>query len=376
LGLSRAAKPQRHGEIEEKRFHQAMSKNNMEPYVSVIIPAYNEEGVIEDHINQVAEFLHGYLGPDKAFEIIVVDDGSSDSTGEIVDGLAAEREYLIALRHGHNKGRGGGLRTGFGKASGQFIFTLDADLSYAPDHIAKLLPPLEKGQADIVLASAYHAQGRVSNVPFRRALTSRLGNWLLSLSLGGELKTVTCLVRGYTKDVIESLMLFSDDKEIHLEIIQKARMLGFKIIEVPADLKWKPGMRTNCKKGLSLGAFREMASRHLFFNFLFRPSMLSWLPIVVVGFIFLIVSVTNVIGYQNMVAQQPPEVGWLKYYFALREHILVAKVSYFVWSLCLLLLFQFTSLVFIAKQNNHHYQEIFSFLSRLSKKLRDIEEKK
>jgi len=353
-----------------------VNKNNTVPYVSVIIPAYNEEGVIEENLNQVSEFLYRYLDPEKTFEIVVVDDGSSDATGEVIDRLAAEREYLIALHHGHNQGRGRGLRTGFGKASGQFIFTLDADLSYAPDHIAKLLPPLEKGQADVVLASAYHPQGRVSNVPFRRALTSRLGNRLLSLSLGGELKTVTCLVRGYTRDVIESLMLFSDDKEIHLEIIQKARMLGFKIIEVPAELKWRSTNRTSGKKSLSLGAFREMASRHLFFNFLFRPSMLSWLPIFVLGFFFVIVSVVMVIGYQHMLAQQPPDLGWLRFYFALREHILFAKVSYFVWSLSLLLLFQFTSLVFIAKQNNHHYQEMFSFLCRLSKRLRNMEEKK
>ncbi len=359
-----------------KEFYEAVNKSNIEPYVSVIIPAYNEEGVIESNLSRVAEFLSRYLGPNKAFEIIVVDDGSSDATGEIINRLAIEREYLIALHHPRNVGRGRAMRSGFHKANGQFIFTLDADLSYAPDHIAKLLPPLEKGQADVVLASAYHAQGRVSNVPFCRALTSRLGNWLLSLSLGGELKTVTCLVRGYTKEVIESLELFSDDKEIHLEIIQKARMFGYKIIEVPAELKWRSNKRTKGKKGLSLGDFREMASRHLFFNFLFRPSMLIWLPILILGIVFVTLSVMIVIGYQHILAQQPMDTGWLRFYFALREHIIFAKISYFVWGLCLLLLFQFTSLVFIAKQSNHHYQETFSFLSRLNKKIKDIKDKK
>ena len=345
-------------------------------YLSVIIPAYNEEAVIEDNLNEVAEFLNRHIGPDKGFEIIVVDDGSSDSTVEIIERLAAEREYLIALHHPRNLGRGRGVRTGFEKASGQFIFTLDADLSYSPEIIAKLLTPLEGGEADVVLASVYHPQGKISNVPFRRALVSRLGNWLLSRSLGGELKTVTCLVRGYRREVIESLELFSDDKEIHLEIIQKARMLGFRIIEVPSELNWRSINRTDSKKGLSLGGFRDMASRHLFFNFLFRPSMLSWLPIALVGLIFLITCVTIVLGYINILAQQPPDLGGLRFYFALREHILFAKVSYFVWGLCLLLLFQFTSLVFIAKQNNHHYAELFSFLARLNKKIKNIEDKK
>jgi glycosyltransferase involved in cell wall biosynthesis len=352
------------------------NNKNTVPYVSVIIPAFNEESVIEDNLNEVADFLDSHLGPDRGFEIIVVDDGSSDDTGSIVDRLSAERNYLIALHHTRNLGRGRGLRTGFKRASGRFIFTLDSDLSYTPDHMTKLLPPLETGQADMALASAYHPRGTVANVPFRRALTSRLGNWILSRSLGGELKTVTCLVRGYTKEVIESLELFSDDKEIHLEIIQKARMFGFKIIEVPAELKWRSNKRTKGKKGLSLSDFREMASRHLFFNFLFRPSMLIWLPILILGVVFVTLSVMIVIGYQHILAQQSMDTGWLRFYFALREHIIFAKISYFVWGLCLLLLFQFTSLVFIAKQSNHHYQETFSFLSRLNKKIKDIKDKK
>ncbi|MBW1999733.1 MAG: glycosyltransferase family 2 protein, partial [Deltaproteobacteria bacterium] len=345
----------------------------MMPYVSVIIPAFNEAGVIEDNLNEVAEYLRRHIGPDKGFEIIVVDDGSSDSTAEIIDRLATEMEYVIALHHPRNLGRGKGVRTGFEKASGQFIFTLDADLSYSPEIIAKLLPPLETGEADVALASVYHPQGKMSNVPLLRALISRLGNWLLSRSLGGEPKTVTCLVRGYTREVIESLELFSDDKEIHLEIIQKARMLGFRIIDVPSELNWRSTSRTSSKKGLSLGGFRDMASRHLFFNFLFRPGMLSWLPILILGIVFITVSVMIVYGYHYVLARQPADTGWLRFYFALREHIIFAKVSYFIWSLCLLLLFQFSSLVFIAKQNNHHYKELFSFLSRLNKKIKEIE---
>jgi dolichol-phosphate mannosyltransferase len=349
---------------------------NTKFYLSIILPAYNEEKVIENNVNQVAEFLYRYLGPEKLFQIIVINDGSSDATGMIIDRLASEREYFLALHHPRNLGRGRAIRTGFEKGAGQYLFTLDADLSYSPDHIAKLLPPLEKGEADLVLASAFAPQGKLTNVPWKRSIVSRLGNKVLSISLGGEISTVTCVVRGYTKDVIESLALFSDDKDIHLEIIQKARMLGFKIIEVPAELKWRSAKRTSSKKGLTLSAFRNIASRHLFFNFLFRPSMLSWLPILVVGFIFLLVSVNNLIGYVNMVAQQPPDLGWLKFYFSLRTHILEAKASYFVWSLCLILLFQFSILIFISKQGNYHYQEIFCFLSRLSKKLKDIEEKK
>lgn len=344
-------------------------------YLSVIIPAYNEEGVIEANINEVAEYLYRHLGPEKSFEIIVVNDGSRDATGEVLNQLAGERQYLIALHHQRNLGRGRALRTGFEKATGKFIITIDADLSYVPEHIGRLLIPLETGETDIVLASAFHHDGQVSNVPMGRKLISKLGNKLLSLSLGGNLKTVTCVVRGYTKEAMDSLILFSDDKDIHLEIIQKARMLGLKITEVPAVLKWRATNRTSDKKGLSLHAFWKMATKHLFLNFLFRPSMLSWFPFVVIALIFVVVTILNLVGYHDILAHQQTETGILRFYLALRDHILIAKASYFVWSLCLLLLFQFSSLVFIAKQNNHYYREFYASFVHLLSRLRDLEDK-
>ena len=354
-------------------------QNNLEttnpsiPYISVIIPAYNEEGIIENSINQVAEFLFRFIPKNKSFEIVVVDDGSTDTTGEIVQRLSKERDYLFAVHHKRNFGRGKGVRSGFEMVRGEYIFTIDADLSYVPEHIGRLLAPLERGEADIVLASAYHKEGSISNVPFWRKMISKIGNKLLSFSLEGEFKTVTCIVRGYTKEVINSLVLFSIGKDIHLEIIQKARLLGFRIVEIPAVLRWKNAKRTHVKKTMSSRGFRQMAARHMFYNFLFRPSMVSWFPVAAVGAVFLTVSMTLIKAYVNILMQQPVDAGWISFYFALREHILHARVSYFVWSLSLLLLFQFGSLMFIAKQNNHHYEEMFSFLSQIHTRLRNIE---
>lgn len=347
------------------------------PYLSVIIPAYNEEQVIARHVTEVAEYLYRFLGREKDFEIIVVDDGSTDQTGEFLRSLAAERPYLKVCHHSDNYGRGRALRTGFENSAGQFIITLDADLSYSPDHIAKLLAPLEHNDADVVLASAYHPEGSVVDVPWKRALISRMGNWLLSRSLSEhKLNTLTCVVRSYKKEVVDALELFCDDKDIHLEIINKARMLGFRIAEVPAKLQWKPGKRTTGKKGLSMKAFFGMASRHLFFNFLFRPSLLSMMPIVLLGLIVLVLSVTLVRGYVYILTLTDAAMGWARYYHALRMHIQEAAISYSVWGLCLLLLFQFVSLVFIAKQNNYHYRELFCTLSRISKSLKELEGKK
>lgn len=347
------------------------------PYLSVIIPAYNEEQVIVRNITEVAEYLYRTLGREKAFEIIVVDDGSTDQTGQVLQLQAAERPYLRVFRHSDNYGRGRALRTGFEHVSGSFVVTLDADLSYSPDHIARMLAPLERDEADIVLASAYHPEGSVMDVPWKRALISRMGNWLLARSLSDQkLNTLTCVVRAYKKEVIDTLELFSDDKDIHLEIINKTRMLGFRIAEIPAQLRWKPEKRTTGKKGLSLKTFLGMSSRHLFFNFLFRPSLLSMLPILVLGMIVLVLSFTLVRGYAYFLSLTDAATGWMRYYLALRVHIQEAAISYSIWGLCLLLLFQFVSLVFIAKQNNYHYRELFCTLSRISRSLKDIERKK
>lgn len=338
------------------------------PYLSIVIPAFNEEKIIEENVLALQHYLADYLDKSKSYEIIIVNDGSNDGTGQVIDRMAeAAPGQIIACHHKRNFGRGRGLRTGFVSASGEYVITLDADLSYSPDHIARLMEPLISGQADVTLASAYHTDGAVKNVSWNREFISRMANRLFSISLGGELKTVTCVVRGYTKDVLDALALFSDDKDIHLEIIQKARMIGFRIVEVPAVLSWKNQDRSSKKKGLSFRSFQKMAERHLFFNFLFRPSMLVWFPIAVMSLILIILSIMIVSGYFLVLSQQTPDGGFVRFYLALREHLIYAKLSYFIWGFSLILLFQFLSMVFLAKQSNHHYQELFTFLSYMDR---------
>ena len=339
-------------------------------YLTVIIPAYNEEGVIQDHIDQVANYLSKLLGEKRAFEIVVVDDGSRDATGEILDRLKLTNNYLHVVHHLRNFGRGRALQTGFLASSGQYVVTLDADLSYDPDHIAKLLAPLQRGEADVVLASAYHPKGHVENVPFNRALISRMGNKILAYAVGGGLRTVTCVVRGYTREVIDALILFSDDKDIHLEIIQKVRILGYRILEIPATLRWLPVKRSNATKGMSIGDLWQMSSRHLFFNFLFRPYSMFMIPIGVLSIIVIALGIQMGIGYVWMLTKMPDSTGWIGLYHVLREHIIWAKISYMVFGLSLILLLQFVSLLLMSKQSNHYYEEMlryFAYLERAAK---------
>jgi glycosyltransferase involved in cell wall biosynthesis len=337
----------------------------------VIVPAFNEEAVIESNVEQIAAFLAGHLQAGKYFEILVVNDGSRDGTAKTLEAMTASRPYLRGLHHERNFGRGRALQTGFLNAQGTFVITMDADLSYSPDHIAKLLAPLEAGEADVVLASAYHPEGRVENVPFGRALLSRVGNIILSRSVGGGIRTATCVVRGYTRQVIESLILFSDGKDIHLEIIQKARILGYRIAEIPAYLKWLPGKRTGAVRGMSLSDLRSLCSRHLFLNFLLRPASLFAVPIAVTFVVFAVVSVQIAVGFSAMLTANWPLDGIVDLYQVLRTHIGEAKISYSVWAISLLLLLQFFSLLFMCKQGNHHYEEALQYFSHIERLLRN-----
>lgn len=339
-------------------------------YVSVIIPAYNEEGVIQCHIDQVADYLSKLLGEKRAFEIIVVDDGSRDATGEILDRLKSTRNYLHVVHHHRNFGRGRALQTGFRESAGQYVITLDADLSYTPAHIEKIIAPLQRGEADVVLASAYHPEGRVENVPLSRALISRMGNKILAYAVGGGLRTVTCVVRGYTREVIDALILFSDGKDIHLEIIQKVRILGYRILEIPATLKWLPAKRSSATKGMSIKDLWQMSSRHLFFNFLFRPYSMFMIPIGVLAIIVIVLGINLGIGFAWMLKQMPESKGWISLYHALREHIIWAKISYTVFGLSLVLLLQFISLLLMSKQSKHHYEDIIRYFAHLERQLK------
>lgn len=231
--------------------------------VSVIIPMYNEEENVNSTVCRVA----GVLASLRDWEILTVDDGSSDGTGELLRELAARESRIRVLSHAANMGRGRALRTGFAHAEKDIVVTLDADLSYDPELVPKLAAELESGELDIVVGSPYMKGGAVRGVPLGRLLLSRLGNKILAFALPGKLHTVTGILRAYRKKVIESLELESNDKEIHLEILSKALALGHSVKEVPALLQGR-------KRGKSKLKLRRTVLSHLMFSFYEKPAML------------------------------------------------------------------------------------------------------
>lgn len=230
--------------------------------VSVVIPAYNEEDNITTTIARVSQVMES-LGGD--WEIIVVNDGSTDRTLEIANQIAAQDPRIRPISYTPNAGRGRALRTGFAHAKGDIVVSTDADLSYEPKYIVDLVNELkDDASVDLVLASPYMKGGRTEGVPLGRLLISKIGNRILSLAMNGNIKTITGIFRAYRRSVLKSLELESDGKEIHLEILSRAVAVGYKVKEVPVVL-------TGRKKGRSKFRFRGTVISHLLFSFYERP---------------------------------------------------------------------------------------------------------
>jgi glycosyltransferase involved in cell wall biosynthesis len=343
-----------------------------EIFLSIIIPAFNEADTIEKNILELASYMFDYL-PDQGWEMIVVNDGSTDKTESILDKIKNERKWLKVINLNGHYGRGRALREGFNAADGFYIVTLDADLSYAPYHIERLIGGLKRENADIAVASAYGRGGTVKNVPRNRLWLSQIGNKVLSFMFGGGLTVLTCMVRAYRGGFIKALDLHSNDKEIHLEILSKAKILGANIIEVPADLYWRD---EKLKKGMDNGTavrrstlkVKKTGSSHLFFALLSRPGFIFWVPgsimIALSAIIFLIT--LNIMIADFLIGKS--------LYSTIRDSMINAPISWLTMAFLLMTGIQFFTLGFLTNQNKRNQEDTYRTLTTILSEVKKIKE--
>ena len=193
------------------------------PCLSVVIPCYNERATVLQVVDRV-------LGSPWTAEVILVDDGSTDGTREVLGEIDDDRVHV--LLHERNAGKGAALRTGFAVASADYVIIQDADLEYDPAEYATVLEPLESGQADVVFGSRF-LSGRPHRVLYfwhslgNRCLTV-LSNMFTDLNLT-DMETCT---KAFRREVVEQITIEEDRFGIEPELTAKVARGGWRVYEV------------------------------------------------------------------------------------------------------------------------------------------------
>jgi len=243
--------------------------------ISVVSPFFNEAGIIRE---SVLEMLRQLESLDGEWELIVVNDGSTDDSAAIVREIAADNERLRLIEYPYNRGRGYALRTGINSARGDIIVTTEIDLSWGQNIVHELVAAIRKWpDADMVVASPHLPGGHYRNVPFRRVLYSKLGNKIIRACMSNVVTMNTGMTRAYRRAVIRSLPLSEEGKEFHLEVILKAKTLGYRIREIPAVLEWKDYKLSGKNvKRKSSSKINKLVVSHSLFSIFANPVRYVW----------------------------------------------------------------------------------------------------
>jgi len=214
--------------------------------LSVVIPVFNERPTVAEIIRRVQAVD---VGIDK--EIIVVDDGSTDGTREILRGLVSPG--LKVILHEKNRGKGGALRTGFAEARGEIVLVQDADLEYDPREYPQLLEPILDGRADVVFGSRFlggpHRVLYFWHYVGNRFLTT-FSNMLANLNMT-DMETCYKVIR---REVLGKIDLRSSRFGFEPEITMKLARLGSRFYEVPISYSgrdYSEGKKIGLKDGLA-----------------------------------------------------------------------------------------------------------------------------
>jgi hypothetical protein len=193
------------------------------PLLTVIIPAYNEERTI-------GELLRRVLAAPYDKQVIVVDDGSADSTGEILDAWTGDRRVEI-YRHPSNRGKGAAIRTGLTHARGEYCLVQDADLEYDPNEYERLIEPLRAGQAVVVYGSRYLHGAQEGWRLFRYGVSAL--NVAVRLLYGVRLTDEATCYKAMPTSLLRRLDLQCERFEFCPEVTAKLCQMRLPILEVP-----------------------------------------------------------------------------------------------------------------------------------------------
>jgi glycosyltransferase involved in cell wall biosynthesis len=235
--------------------------------LSIVVPAYNEERTLAQVLDAIMGIdLQAELGVTLEREIIVVDDGSSDTTATILARYTCHPE-IRALSHERNQGKGAAIRTGFAAATGDIILIQDADFEYDPREYPRLLEPIVRGRADVVYGSRLSGGQPQRVYLFWHLVGNRLLTLLTNILFNSTLTDMETGYKVFRREVVEAFRLRENDFRIEPEMTaQVLRNPRLRVYELPISyygrtyeegkkITWRDGFKAlqtllRCRLGL------------------------------------------------------------------------------------------------------------------------------
>jgi Glycosyltransferases involved in cell wall biogenesis len=204
--------------------------------ITIVIPAYNEEKRIRPTLINVADYL---LRKNIVWEIIVVDDGSSDNTVAVVEGLSSSRPHMAVLRLDKNSGKGKAVREGMLKGKGSYLLFMDADSSTCIEELEKFLPFIEEGRDVIIGTRKKLGAEIIEHQSFLREFFGKGFTWFSNILTGVSVSDFTCGFKCFSEKAAKLIFqkAILNGWSFDAEVLFIARRSGYDIYEVP--VKWK-----------------------------------------------------------------------------------------------------------------------------------------
>jgi len=198
----------------------------MKVAVSYVIPFVDEEATLVELYQRIAAVSGSMVGPGEAWEVVFVDDGSTDGSAAVVEALCAEHPEVRLIQLTGNFGKSAALAAGFDHARGEVVFTLDADLQDVPEEAPRLLAKLDEGYD---LVTGWKKDRRD---PLGKVIPSRVFNWLVRRMTGLRLHDINCGFKVYRRPVVDNLRIYG---ELHRFTPALAHWRRFKVAELPVE---------------------------------------------------------------------------------------------------------------------------------------------
>jgi glycosyltransferase involved in cell wall biosynthesis len=231
--------------------------------ISIVLPAWNEESLIADTVAKVVNTL-SVMAPN--FEVIVVNDGSRDRTGEILDALAARDRRIRVVHHEVNRGYGAAVLSGFDAAAKELTFFMDSDGQFDINDIALLIEPWERREADVILGYRKHRQD-----PPMRKMNAWAWKRLVSMLFHLRVRDIDCAFKLMPTKMVQIADVHAQGAMVNTELLAKFVRMRVTIKQVPVGhYPRTAGKATGANLGVILHAFREL--------FKLAGKLRSWYP--------------------------------------------------------------------------------------------------